>query len=259
MDVCNLLGLAKSILIYTAIGIGITIGLNITINGCSSEDSSIPTSSLTKNTENATLTDSLLISEWYNIVLKDGEMSDAILDKYLSPEAKKKIWTEDYDGCYQYWAFRTAAQDYNISVGDISKIEEISDNGDGWYEVKYIDMGFNGKTLVKIENNQIVDLVKDASWDSWDSQSGTEEEKTEIKNDLDWLQGHWVYEQGNYKGHFVIQGNTLSMYSTMNPDPLTYTYRVDGNELFAGEMTVKLDLANKRIDYGENSWMYKVE
>ena len=82
-----------------------------------------------------------------------------------------------------------------------------------------------------------------------------------VKNlpDDKWLQGHWVYEQGNYKGHFVIQGNTLSMYSTMNPDPLTYTYRVEGDELFAGEMTVKLDFANQRIDYGDGCWMHKVD
>jgi hypothetical protein len=77
------------------------------------------------------------------------------------------------------------------------------------------------------------------------------------KDDFSWLQGHWVYEQGNYRGHFVIQGNTLTMYSTMNPEPLTYTYRVEGNELFAGEMTVKLDFANQRIDYGEGNWMHK--
>ena len=25
---------------------------------------------------------------------------------------------------------------------------------------------------------------------------------------LDWLQGHWVYVQGNYKGHFIIQLST---------------------------------------------------
>ena len=34
------------------------------------------------------------------------------------------------------------------------------------------------------------------------------------ENDLDWLQGHWVYEQGNYKGHFIIQGDKITQYSS---------------------------------------------
>lgn len=78
-------------------------------------------------------------------------------------------------------------------------------------------------------------------------------------NDLSWLQGHWVYRQGNYEGHFVIEGNRLSMYSTMNPSPLTYNYRVDGDELIAGEMTVKIDKYGHRIDYGSGNWMQKIK
>jgi len=86
-----------------------------------------------------------------------------------------------------------------------------------------------------------------------------EEENRARLNDLSWLQGHWVYKQGNYEGHFVIEGNRLSMYSTMNPSSLTYNYRVDGDELIAGEMTVKIDRYGHRIDYGSGNWMQKIE
>lgn len=33
-------------------------------------------------------------------------MTDKVLDMYLSKEIKKSLWTEDYDGCYEYWRFK---------------------------------------------------------------------------------------------------------------------------------------------------------
>lgn len=110
-----------------------------------------------------------LIKEWYEYVFGVKEISDNTLDKFLSSDVKKKLWTEDYDGVYEYWRFRTTAQDYNPEVGDVSKIENVSLKDDGWYEVTYLDMGNKGKTKVKIDNNKIVDFVQDSSWDSWDT------------------------------------------------------------------------------------------
>lgn len=107
--------------------------------------------------------DKSLIKDFYQYVFDKKEMSDEVLDKYLSAELKKSLWTEDYDGCYEYWRFRTNAQDSN-SDNDVSKIESVKELGDGWYEVKYLDMGWNGTTKVKVEDNKIVELVKDQSW-----------------------------------------------------------------------------------------------
>ena len=86
----------------------------------------------------------------------------------------------------------------------------------------------------------------------------------EEEDNYDWLQGHWVYEQGNYKGHFIIEGNTITQYSSMNPEHYDATYRIEDNELRARlvdglDLTVKIDLANQRIDYGDGQWMHKVE
>ena len=83
-------------------------------------------------------------------------------------------------------------------------------------------------------------------------------------NDLDWLQGHWVYEQGNYKGHFIIQGDKITQYSSMNPERETSTFRIEGDEILSRiangvNLTVKIDFANHTIDYGDGCWMHKVE
>lgn len=123
-----------------------------------------------KNVDDAVLTDTKIIEDWYSFVL--GVMgrgpSDKDLDKYLSPNLKKRIWTEDYEGRYEYYRFRTAAQDSSPN-GDVSKIESITSEGDGWYIVKYLDMGWEGLTKVKVKDGVFVDLVEDESWKSWDN------------------------------------------------------------------------------------------
>lgn len=99
------------------------------------------------------------------------------------------------------------------------------------------------------EKSYLADLVKEL-------QSKPKEEN------LDWLQGHWVYERGSYKGHFIIQGNSITQYSSMNPERYEATYRIDGDELRAKlidgmDLTVKIDFANQRLDYGDGNWMHK--
>lgn len=104
-----------------------------------------------------------LIREWYKYVLGEKVYSEDILDQFLSSDIKKSLWTEDYEGCYQFWKFRTDACDSNPE-GDISKVESINYIGDMWYEIKYFDMGWKGTTKVKVEKGKIVDFVKDKSW-----------------------------------------------------------------------------------------------
>ena len=108
--------------------------------------------------------DKILITEFYQFVFGKKEMKDEVLDKYLSAELKKSLWTEDYEGCYEYWLFRTSAQDSKPD-NDVSKIESIKELGEGWYVVKYLDMGWNGTTKVKVIEDKIVEFVKDKSWD----------------------------------------------------------------------------------------------
>lgn len=89
------------------------------------------------------------------------------------------------------------------------------------------------------------------------------EAQSKPKEDYSWLQGHWVYEQGNYKGHFIIQGNTITQYSSMNPKHYDAIFRIEGNELRAKlidgmDLVVKIDFTNHTIDYGDGNWMHKI-
>ena len=86
----------------------------------------------------------------------------------------------------------------------------------------------------------------------------------DYEENLDWLQGHWVYDQGSYKGHFIIQGDKITQYSSMNPERETSTFKVEGDEIVSRigngvNLTVKIDFANHTIDYGDGCWMHKVE
>ena len=109
-----------------------------------------------------------MIKEFYKYVLGEKEMDEDILDAYLTKDMKQSLWTEDYEGCYEFWRFRTSAQDYDPEVGNISKVKEVKSDGNYWYTVSYMDMGYEGLTIVKVVNSKIVELKPDKSWDGWD-------------------------------------------------------------------------------------------
>ena len=81
-------------------------------------------------------------------------------------------------------------------------------------------------------------------------------------DDLTWLQGHWVYEQGHYKAHIKISGNIIQTYSSKNPSPEIATFTIEGDELVANTRgiatAVKIDFVKHKIDWGEGQWMHKV-
>lgn len=149
-----------------------------------------------------------LITEWYDYVFGKKEISDDVLNKFLSSNVKKRIWTEDYEGCYEYWKFRTSAQDYDPNVGDVSKIEDISVNNDGWYEVKYLDMGYNGKTTIKVVNSQIVDFVPDSSWNN-------NETSVENSNNVESDNSEYSKYIGKWSNYIVSQGQRAKVYSAI--------------------------------------------
>lgn len=67
--------------------------------------------------------------------------------------------------CYGLWIFRTSFQD---GPSDVEEVQEVTNMGDGWYKVTYLDMGNNGETLVRLEDNggklMISDIKKDKSF-----------------------------------------------------------------------------------------------
>lgn len=86
---------------------------------------------------------------------------------------------------------------------------------------------------------------------------------SQSSQNTDWLQGHWIYEQGSYKGHYIIQGDKIIQYSSMNPEHYEATFRIEDGEIrarLAGgmDLAVPIDYVNQRIDYGDGCWMHKV-
>lgn len=116
-------------------------------------------------TEDTSDADIQLIKDWYKYVL-GGSPTENDMKKYLSPDVMQKIWEADYEETYSYWLFRTSAQDYDPIVGDVSKVNDVKADGDGWYTVNYLDMGSKGETKVKVVNGKISELKLDKSWDS---------------------------------------------------------------------------------------------
>lgn len=83
-------------------------------------------------------------------------------DKYFTPHALKRL-QDDYEfdrmdePCYAFNALRTEAQDSKPDSDEASKIEDVKPDGNRWYIVTYSDMGWPGKTRVKIVNGKIDD------------------------------------------------------------------------------------------------------
>ena len=132
-------------------------------------------------TEDTSDADIKLIIDWYKYVL-GGSPTENDMKRFLSSDVMKKIWTEDYEGCYMFWRFRTTAQDSKPD-NDISEIEEINIEGGGWYTVKYKDMGWDGKTKVKVMDGKIVDFEKDVSWKSWDNEGVEDNTDNSVSED----------------------------------------------------------------------------
>ena len=107
-----------------------------------------------------------LIQEWYDFVLGKKYTKDGVIEKYLSTSTINKISKDDDGsdiGVWRYWLFRTAHQEAKDKGENI--VESITSDGGGWYEVKYLDMGWNGVTKVRVSGGQIVDYKRDSSWD----------------------------------------------------------------------------------------------
>ena len=195
-------------------------------------------------------------------------------ERYFSSEFKqifKKVEDIDRriaeDGSIGFWDFTFWEKSQELVVMKVF-VDDVCDIKANEATAKLtIKRTIDGNTFTEKQDIRIV--FEDGKWvlDDWygyknEMKKFYEENKdyqpSAEQSNIDWLQGHWVYQQGNYKGHFVIEGNTITQYSSMNPEHITNSFRIEGNELYAGEMTVTLDLTNHRIDYGDGNWMHKV-
>lgn len=86
-------------------------------------------------------------------------------EKYFTAKALKKL-KDNYmfdcneEPCYAYYALRTEAQDSKPDSTGTSQITGIEPTGDGWYIVSYLDMGWPGKTRIRIVDGKIDDYER---------------------------------------------------------------------------------------------------
>ncbi len=86
-------------------------------------------------------------------------------EAYFTVNALKKLKDDyefdcDEEPCYAFYALRTAEQDSKPGSEDVSRICNIEYIGDGWFIVSYLDMGWFGKTRIKIVDGRIDDYSR---------------------------------------------------------------------------------------------------
>ena len=86
-------------------------------------------------------------------------------ETYFTANALKKL-QEDYEydcgeePCYAFYALRTKMQDSNPETDGASMVNNIKPDGNDWYVVSYSDMGWTGKTRIKIAGGKIDDYQR---------------------------------------------------------------------------------------------------
>lgn len=221
-----------------------------------------------------------MISDYDNHVIASGEFefeaklvdaADNIYTKtYKIAVSNKKVILSD--GYYEYYG--KVDDDMNIEVsydpndgihGYLITLSPTNRAGTEW-KGDYQSNAMHCDLMLKQNSANMLSpamlqKIKDGSMKQIENRV-EEEDNDSPTNNLDWLQGHWVYEQGSYKSHSEISGNTIKTYSNMNPSPEIATFTIDGDELIAktkGMATVvKIDLKNHRLDWGDGHWMHKV-
>lgn len=95
-----------------------------------------------------------VITNFYNAVLGQTEMTDELLKESVSEDLLSALWEADYEDTYSYWKLRSG---YQGGLSDESSLESVEAAGDGWYHVTYTDMGFHAVTDVKMVKGKIAD------------------------------------------------------------------------------------------------------
>lgn len=66
----------------------------------------------------------------------------------------------DEEPCCAFYAMRTEMQDSNPETDGASMVNSIEPDGNDWYVVSYSDMGWSGKTRIKIADGKIDDYER---------------------------------------------------------------------------------------------------
>ena len=251
------------------------------ING----DSNANTEVVNSSSKDVTVTKEVIIKrleEIFDNVVK-GKAQDCD-ERYFSSDFRriyKKV--EDLDnrinqGEVGFWdsGFWDMSQDCNgmrIVVNDVYDVKDNEAIAKVTFTIKYDDTSKNHNEEIKVileDGKWVLDDVhgykkrmKDYYEDNKDSQPSTNQ------SDLDWLQGHWVYDilngGGYHQGriHVEINGDRIIQYRKSRSESKNPTYTIEDDKIkafFYNDMQTEypLDRVNHRIDLGDGHWMYKL-
>ena len=201
--------------------------------------------------------DESYFSSEFNIIYKKVEEID---NRFLE-NGEQGFWDTGF------WDMSQDITDFEITVNDVYNIKD----KEAMANVTFTVYGYGGASS---DDEEIEVILEDGKW-VLDDLHGYKKKMKDFyeeykdfqpstnQNDTDWLQGHWVYEQGSYKGHFIIQGDKIIQYSSMNPERDEATFRIEYGAIRARlidgmDLVVPIDFANHTIDYGDGCWMHKV-
>ena len=159
---------------YYLLSVALVTG-TVSCSGSAKQESVEDTDSLTEKVDTATKENEVApttetpqdeakvseeVSKLIEKVYKDFVFGESASNpsKYFGPVALKKLKDAyEYDepaDAYAFWELRSGAQD---GPSNVSKVTDITAEGDGWYNVSFLDMGNKGSKSLKIEGDKIVD------------------------------------------------------------------------------------------------------
>ena len=202
--------------------------------------------------------DESYFSSEFNIIYKKVEEID---NRFLE-NGEQGFWDTGF------WDMSQDCDGMKITVNDVYDIKDNEALVKVTFTVNYY--GGTSNTL----NEEIKVILEDGKW-VLDDLHGYKEQMKDfcednkdfqpltIQSETDWLQGHWVYERGNYRGHTIIQGDKIIQYSSINPERDEHTFRIEDGAIRARlidglDLVVPIDFVNHTIDYGDGCWMHKV-
>lgn len=124
-----------------------------------------PVEAVAENTQNTAADNDLINTVYDRFVFAIDATGDMTPENYFTANALKKLQGEyEYDcdegDCYAFYALRTTEQDSKPGADGSSSITGIEPDGEGWYVVSYSDMGWPGKTRIKIVDGKIDDYQR---------------------------------------------------------------------------------------------------
>lgn len=120
------------------------------------------------NVNNDIESNSMSLEEFYNYYVFGNKDFSNIAQTTCTPRLLQQL-KEAYEyecesgDCYAMWLFRSGNQD---GISNESGVRSVTNEGDGWFKVSYIDMGIEGATyirLIQYGEVQLIDEIRRAN------------------------------------------------------------------------------------------------